>query len=148
MTSLYIITSSAMSHFSSEKIAEQITLVEAEHFRSIGESEFIISSMHDTFDREKVPNFAKAVEHFNDLTYWVQGIILSQHRHAQEQREKILWKVNPICLVLSSNLFYSIEVICCTTSSKMSKKFQFVLCVGYGSVVGGNNPASLVQICL
>ena len=78
---------------SSEKIAEQITLVEAEHFRAIGESEFIISSMHDTFDRIKVPNFAKAVEHFNDLTYWAQGIILSQPRESQEYREKILWKV-------------------------------------------------------
>ena len=50
--------------------------------------------MYDTFDREKVPNFAKAVDHFNNLSYWTQGIILSQTKESQDLREKIIWKVN------------------------------------------------------
>ena len=50
--------------------------------------------MYDTFDREKVPNFAKAVDHFNNLSYWTQGIILSQTKDSQDLREKIIWKVN------------------------------------------------------
>ena len=43
---------------------------------------------------EKVPNFAKAVDHFNNLSYWTQGIILSQTKDSQDLREKIIWKVN------------------------------------------------------
>ena len=78
---------------SSERVAEQLTLVEADNFRAVDSSEFVISSMYDTFDREKVPNFAKAVDHFNNLSYWTQGIILSQTKDSQDLREKIIWKV-------------------------------------------------------
>jgi len=79
--------------FSSERVAEQLTLVEADNFRAVDSSEFVISSMYDTFDREKVPNFAKAVDHFNNLSYWTQGIILSQTKDSQDLREKIIWKL-------------------------------------------------------
>ena len=79
---------------SSERVAEQLTLVEADNFRAVDSSEFVISSMYDTFDREKVPNFAKAVDHFNNLSYWTQGIILSQTKDSQDLREKIIWKVS------------------------------------------------------
>ena len=68
-------------------------MVEAENFRLIDSSEFVICSKEDTLDRTLVPNFAKAVDHFNNLSYWTQGIILSQEHEAQDQREKILWKV-------------------------------------------------------
>ena len=78
---------------SSERIAEQLSLVEAENFRLIDSSEFVICSKEDTLDRSLVPNFAKAVDHFNNLSYWTQGIILSQEENAQDIREKILWKV-------------------------------------------------------
>ena len=81
---------------SSERVAEQLTLVEADNFRAVDSSEFVISSMYDTFDREKVPNFAKAVDHFNNLSYWTQGIILSQTKDSQDLREKIIWKVNSL----------------------------------------------------
>ena len=79
--------------FSSERIAEQLSLVEAENFRLIDSSEFVICSKEDILDRKLVPNFAKAVDHFNNLSYWTQGIILSQAADAQDLREKILWKV-------------------------------------------------------
>ena len=52
--------------------------------------------MGDVFDPEKAPNFAQGVDHFNALSYWTQGIILTQNapvKEAQEVREKIILKV-------------------------------------------------------
>jgi len=86
-------TGQRLLQFSSERIAEQLSLVEAENFRLIDSSEFVICSKEDTLDRSLVPNFAKAVDHFNNLSYWTQGIILSQEENAQDVREKILWKL-------------------------------------------------------
>ena len=80
--------------FRSEQIAQQLTLIDANLYQRVEASEFVISSMGDVFDREKVPNFALCVDHFNALSYWTQGIILSQNSsEGSDYREKLMWKV-------------------------------------------------------
>jgi len=78
--------------------------------------------MEDTFDRIKVPNFALGVDHFNALSYWTQGIILTQNapgKDGQDVREKIMWKVSDTALFFP---FISILAV-----KKMSRTGRFLL---------------------
>jgi hypothetical protein len=55
--------------------------------------------MSDTQDSQKTPNFSAAVDHFNSVSYWTQGLILSQNspgKDATDLRERILNNVSSV----------------------------------------------------
>ena len=85
--------------FRSDTFAQHLCILDADFYRSIEPSEFVLAAMSDTQDSQKTPNFSAAVDHFNSVSYWTQGLILSQNspgKDASDLRERILNNVSSV----------------------------------------------------
>lgn len=85
--------------FRSDTFAQHLCILDADFYRSIEPSEFVLAAMSDTQDSQKTPNFSAAVDHFNSVSYWTQGLILSQNspgKDATDLRERILSNVSSV----------------------------------------------------
>ena len=85
--------------FRSDTFAQHLCILDADFYRSIEPSEFVLAAMSDTQDSLKTPNFSAAVDHFNSVSYWTQGLILSQNspgKDATDLRERILNNVSSV----------------------------------------------------
>jgi len=108
--------------FRSDTFAQHLCILDADFYRSIEPSEFVLAAMSDTQDSQKTPNFSAAVDHFNSVSYWTQGLILSQNspgKDATDLRERIL---NNFFKILShlrkNNNFNSYFAVVAGVSSK------------------------------
>ena len=100
----------------SEIFAQHLCILDADFYRSIEPSEFVLAAMSESQDSQKTPNFSAAVDHFNSVSYWTQGLILSQNapgKEATDLRERIL---NNVCNNAQSAFlrFFSFSKFCLT----------------------------------
>lgn len=108
--------------YTSDTFAQHLCILDADFYRSIEPSEFVLAAMSETQDSQKTPNFSAAVDHFNSVSYWTQGLILSQNspgKDATDLRERIL---NNFFKILShlrkNNNFNSYFAVVAGVSSK------------------------------
>merc|ERR1719447_1036323 len=62
--------------FEDKKVAEQMTLLDSELFQKIELPEVLLWAEKQS--EELSPNLTKFTEHFNNMSYWVRSIILTQ----------------------------------------------------------------------
>ncbi|XP_076805843.1 rap guanine nucleotide exchange factor 1-like isoform X6 [Clavelina lepadiformis] len=74
--------------FSSEKIAEQMTLLDLEMFQKIEIPEVLQWAQEQSEDLS--PHLTRFTEHFNKMSYWTRTIILTQQK--PQDRERLLNK--------------------------------------------------------
>uniref|UniRef100_UPI00358E88D9 rap guanine nucleotide exchange factor 1-like isoform X2 n=1 Tax=Myxine glutinosa TaxID=7769 RepID=UPI00358E88D9 len=81
--------SRSLLDFSSQSIAEQITLSDAEFFYKIEIPELLLWTQE--LAEEQSPNLAKFTDHFNSISCWVQTLIVRLEKQAE--REKLFLKL-------------------------------------------------------
>ncbi|XP_026988945.2 rap guanine nucleotide exchange factor 1 isoform X3 [Tachysurus fulvidraco] len=74
--------------FRSHEIADQLTLLDAELFYKIEIPEVLLWAKEQ--NEEKSPNLTQFTEHFNNMSYWVRSLIITQEK--AQDREKLLLK--------------------------------------------------------
>ncbi|XP_058245869.1 rap guanine nucleotide exchange factor 1 isoform X2 [Hemibagrus wyckioides] len=74
--------------FRSHEIADQLTLLDAELFYKIEIPEVLLWAKEQ--NEEKSPNLTEFTEHFNNMSYWVRSLIITQEK--AQDREKLLLK--------------------------------------------------------
>jgi len=89
LTNVQIVSKVMSIHeFSSEKIAEQLTLLDQELFQKLEIPEMLRWSKEQS--EEHSPNLTRFTEHFNNMSFWTRSIILQQAR--PQDRERLLNK--------------------------------------------------------
>uniref|UniRef100_A0A8C4PXG8 Ras-GEF domain-containing protein n=1 Tax=Eptatretus burgeri TaxID=7764 RepID=A0A8C4PXG8_EPTBU len=81
--------SCSLLDFSSQSIAEQITLSDAEFFYKIEIPELLLWTQE--LAEEQSPNLAKFTDHFNSISCWVQTLVVRLQKQAE--REKLFLKL-------------------------------------------------------
>ena len=62
-----------MLHFKSSDLAEQITLLDAQHFWKLEPTELLLWSKEQ--NEEKSPNLVKFTKHFNAMSFWCRYVV-------------------------------------------------------------------------